>query len=204
MTDSTWPTSRVAVFDEFLVGEEWRNLVDFTFGHGADFRPTQVLAHGEDRSDHDARRSVVLFELDSYRDLFVERLKTFFPQILVRLAYPWFPVRHVEVQLTGTGHGEFFRAHSDDGSPEVETRAITFVYFFHREPQPFSGGELRIYDTAVDGDRVWATGPFRSIWPLQNQVVFFPSYYLHEILPVNSPSGSFVDRRFTVNGWFHR
>jgi Rps23 Pro-64 3,4-dihydroxylase Tpa1-like proline 4-hydroxylase len=204
MTDLAWPTSRVAVFDEFLVGEEWRNLVDFTFCHGAEFQATQVLSHGEDRSDHDARRSVVLFELDGYRDLFVERLMTFFPQILVRLDYPWFPVRHVEVQLTGTGDGEFFRAHSDDGSPEVAARAITFVYFFHREPRPFSGGELRIYDTAVDGDHVRATGPFRSIWPLQNQVVFFPSYYLHEILPVNSPSGSFFDRRFTVNGWFHR
>ena len=40
--------------------------------------------------------------------------------------------------------------------------------------------------------------------PLQNQVVFFESHCLHEILPVSSPARGFADRRFTVNGWFHQ
>lgn len=205
MLDTVLPTSRVIVFDEFLVGEELRGLVDFTFAHAPVFRPTNVLTNGEDHLDHDMRRSLVLFDLEGWYDLFVERLMTFLPFVLAQLDYPSFPLSHVEVQLTGTGDGEFFRAHTDDGAGEVSTRVLTFVYFFYREPCPFGGGELRIYDTAVaDDGRVVATGPWRSVYPLQNQVVFFPSHYLHEILPVSSPSGRFEDRRFTVNGWFHR
>jgi Rps23 Pro-64 3,4-dihydroxylase Tpa1-like proline 4-hydroxylase len=39
---------------------------------------------------------------------------------------------------------------------------------------------------------------------MQNQIVFFPSETLHEVLPVECPSGEFADSRFTVNGWLHR
>jgi len=47
-------------------------------------------------------------------------------------------------------------------------------------------------------------GVWHDISPAQNQVVFFPSDLLHEIMSVRCPSGLFVDRRFTVNGWLHR
>lgn len=204
MLDTVRPNSRIIVYDEFLVAEEWRDLLDFTLARAPSFGVTNVLTNGTDHVDFDTRRSVVLFDLEHIRPLFVGRLLAFFPQVLADLDYPWFPVSHVEVQLTGTGDGEFFRAHTDDGSGEVSTRAITFVYFFYREPCAFAGGELRIYDTVWDDDGVHATGPYRSVFPAQNQVVFFPSWYLHEILPVSSPSGRFEDRRFTVNGWLHR
>jgi Rps23 Pro-64 3,4-dihydroxylase Tpa1-like proline 4-hydroxylase len=105
--------------------------------------------------------------------------------------------------MTGTGDGEYFRMHTDNGSGEVSTRALTFVYFYYREPCPFAGGELQIYDTVfADGEAV-ADGASHTIVPEQNQVVFFPSHCFHEILPVSSPSGTFPDRRFTVNGWLH-
>jgi Rps23 Pro-64 3,4-dihydroxylase Tpa1-like proline 4-hydroxylase len=204
MNDNARPTSRVAFFDEFLAAEEWRRLLDYTFSSASAFRETNVLSDDEDRLDHEMRRSLVLFELDGFRDLFAERLMAFLPQILTELDHPWFPVSQIEVQLTGTGDGEYFRTHTDDGSVGVSGRTVTFVYFFHREPCPFAGGELRIYDTVNDNGRTAPSGGWRSIYPAQNQVVFFPSYYLHEILPVSSPSGAFVDRRFTVNGWLHR
>jgi Rps23 Pro-64 3,4-dihydroxylase Tpa1-like proline 4-hydroxylase len=203
MIDSVRPTSRVAVFDEFLASEEWRRLLDYTFSNAPEFRETNVLNNGEDRLDHEMRRSLVLFELDGFHDVFTQRLMAFYPQILTELDHEWFDVSQIEVQLTGTGDGEYFRAHTDDGSVGVSGRTITFVYFFYREPCPFTGGELRIYDTTENG-HISATGAWRSIYPAQNQVVFFPSYYLHEILPVSSPSGAFLDRRFTVNGWLHR
>jgi Rps23 Pro-64 3,4-dihydroxylase Tpa1-like proline 4-hydroxylase len=76
---------------------------------------------------------------------------------------------------------------------------LTFVYFFHREPRRFAGGELRLFDTAQT-ERVSAkVEHFKLIYPLQNQVVFFPSSYVHEILPVICPSREFADSRFTVN-----
>jgi Rps23 Pro-64 3,4-dihydroxylase Tpa1-like proline 4-hydroxylase len=81
---------------------------------------------------------------------------------------------------------------------------MTFVYFFHREPRQFEGGELRLHDSKNGGDHPLSTGSYQTIVPEQNQIVFFPSSTLHEITPVHCRSRSFADSRFTVNGWLHR
>jgi Rps23 Pro-64 3,4-dihydroxylase Tpa1-like proline 4-hydroxylase len=205
MTNHAQPTTPVVVLDEFLVAEEWRGLVDFTLRRTPEFVSTHVIgAGGANQLDYQTRRSVVLFDVGPFAQVFAERLTTFLPHVLTRLRHEGFPVSHIEIQLTGTGNGEFFRRHTDNGSAEVASREITFVYFFHREPRPFSGGELRIYDTVRENGASVASGPHRVIYPMQNQVVFFPSGCLHEILPVGCPTGEFADRRFTINGWFHR
>jgi Rps23 Pro-64 3,4-dihydroxylase Tpa1-like proline 4-hydroxylase len=88
--------------------------------------------------------------------------------------------------------------------PEVASREVTFVYFFHREPRQFSGGELRIYDSAPENHSHRAMASYRTIVPEQNQLVLFASGLSHEITPVECPSGKFADSRFTVNGWLHK
>ncbi len=205
MTENAQPQTPVVIFDEFLAAEEWRGLVTYTLGRMPDFRATQVIgADGHGYEDQRTRRSRVLYDLGPFQQLFVDRLMTFFPHVLTRLGQPWFHVAHVELQLTGTNNGEYFRMHADNGSGEAWSRHLTFVYFFHREPRAFAGGELRIYDTGANADHPVALGPYRVVYPLQNQVVLFPSGCLHEILPVGCPSGDFADSRFTVNGWLHR
>ncbi|MER5728904.1 2OG-Fe(II) oxygenase [Streptomyces sp. NPDC002138] len=79
---------------------------------------------------------------------------------------------------------------------------MTYVYFFHREPVPFTGGRLRFLETRlVDGQPI--PGPaVAEIEPRQNSVVFFPSFHYHEVETVSCPSRRFTDSRFTVNGWF--
>ena len=69
------------------------------------------------------------------------------------------------------------------------------------EPRRFGGGELRIFDTVQTEGVPTATERYQLVYPIQNQMVFFPSSYLHEILPVICPSRAFADSRFTVNGW---
>jgi SM-20-related protein len=205
MANSEQPTTPVVIFDEFLVAQEWRGLIDFTAVHTHDFVGTQVIgANGANHLDHQTRRSKVLYDLGMYQQVFADRLLTFLPHVFARLGHESFDVSHVEVQLTATNNGEYFRVHSDNDAGPVRGREITFVYFFHREPRAFFGGELRIFDTQLENDRTVATGPYRIVYPLQNQIVFFPSYCLHEILPVGCPSGHFADSRFTVNGWLHR
>ena len=92
------------------------------------------------------------------------------------------------MQITASNDGDYFRLHQD-GGPD-DTREITFVYFLHGEPRPFSGGELKIRDSTV--------------MPLGDTLVLFPSCSVHEVLPVQVPSRQFADSRFTVNGWIHR
>ena len=205
MAHSESPTTPIVIFDEFLVAEEWHGLLEFTMQRAPHFVATQVIgSNGSNHTDNQTRRSRVLYDLDIYQHLFADRLMTFLPHVLARLSHEEFPVSHIEAQLTATNNGEYFRVHNDNDAGPVRGREITFVYFFHREPRAFLGGELRIFDTHWEGDRIAAAGPHRIVYPLQNQVVFFPSYCLHEILPVGCPSRQFADSRFTVNGWLHR
>jgi Rps23 Pro-64 3,4-dihydroxylase Tpa1-like proline 4-hydroxylase len=191
------------ILDEFLVADELNGLMDYTLGRQRDFAATQLVnAQGGHHVDTTYRRSRVLFDLGWYRDVFVNRISTFLPVVFQRLGYEWFPVRNIEVQLTATSNGEFFRRHNDNGTDAVRSRSITFVYFFYREPRPFSGGELRVYNTCED--REAAESGFNMIVPEQNQIIFFVSEYIHEILPVQCPAGDFSESRFTVNGWLHR
>ena len=78
------------------------------------------------------------------------------------------------------------------------------MYFLHKEPRRFSGGELRIFETRLVDDRPVPVDHGQTIVPRQNTIVFFPSRHQHEVLPVRVPSGEFADSRFTVNGWIHR
>jgi SM-20-related protein len=205
MTSQAQPVTPVVILDEFLVAQEWRGLMQYALSREPEFVHTAVIGNGgQSELDYHTRRSRVLFDAGPFHYVFHERLAAFYPHVLTRLGHPGFPVSQLEIQITGTGNQEFFRTHTDNGSAEVASREITFVYFFHNEPRQFSGGELKIYDTQMENGRAIASGPHRVVHPLQNQIVFFPSGCLHEILPVGSPSDSFVDRRFTVNGWLHR
>jgi SM-20-related protein len=204
MDENNTPQTPIAVFDEFLAAEEWRQLLDFAMSHAQVFASTQVIgSDGGSRLDNRYRRSRALFDLGPFHQLFSDRLLTFLPYVVSRLGDPGFAVSQMEVQLTGTNNQEFFRIHTDNDSGEVSGRRITFVYFFYREPRGFDGGELRIYDTHRDDGAAVVVGPYRVIYPTQNQVVFFNSSCLHEVMPVACPSGDFADSRFTVNGWFH-
>ncbi|MFJ3867646.1 2OG-Fe(II) oxygenase [Streptomyces nigra] len=110
-----------------------------------------------------------------------------------------FPLGHVEMQITASNDGEYFRPHVDNAHAQVSTRRLTFVLFFHREPTRFSGGRLRFY-AQRDGRPGLQVA---EVVPRQNQVVFFQPHVYHEIETVSCPSGQFQDSRFTLNGWYH-
>lgn len=190
------PACDYVVLDEFLTFEEWQRVLAFTLKSESKFTPSMVLrSDGSSSLDAGYRRSRILFDLGPMERLFSERLMSVLPYVLWRLWRQTFSVSHLEIQLTATNHSEFFRPHTDNGSEGVDTRLITFVYYFHREPRRFSGGELRI---------VQGTGAYSNlVFPIQNQAVFFCSETLHEVLPVFCPTGDFANSRFTVNGWYH-
>jgi SM-20-related protein len=115
-----------------------------------------------------------------------------------------FSIAEAEMQITASNDGDYFHFHRDNGSEKVASRYLTFVYFFHREPMQFQGGELRVHDARLEGSTYVSQGSFQTIVPRQNQIVFFPCELMHEITPVICPSGLFADSRFTLNGWLRR
>jgi Rps23 Pro-64 3,4-dihydroxylase Tpa1-like proline 4-hydroxylase len=198
-------SAQCVVLDEFLAPQELQELISYTLQQEANFNTSEVISPSEGGLvNYEHRRSRVLLTLGKHESVMIERIKSVLPLVLARLGMEDFPIESVESQITASNDGDFFRQHPDNGQEEVASRHLTFVYFFHREPRQFEGGELRIHDSRLEGNQYVSTGSYQSIVPQQNQIVFFPCSLLHEITPVRCPSGAFADSRFTLNGWLRR
>ena len=198
--------AKCVVLDEFLSPQELEELTRFTIEHEADFSASEVVSPSADGGivNYEHRRSRVLMDLSHHQDLMLARIKAVLPQVLETLGMEEFSITDVEAQVTASNDGDFFHFHSDNGSDRVASRHLTFVYFFHREPREFEGGELQIHDANLEEGNYVSAGSYQTIVPQQNQIVFFPCELLHEITPVKCSSQLFADSRFTLNGWLRR
>jgi hypothetical protein len=188
------------VLDEFLAPHELDEMISYALQHEAEFQGSVVVSpNREGMLDYSHRRSRVLMDAGKHEEVILERIRGVLPVVLEQLGMEEFSITRTEVQMTASNDGDFFRPHCDDAQELVAARRITFVYFFHREPRPFEGGELRLHDS-LSGRHVSA-GSYQTIVPRQNQIVFFPCSVLHEITPVECSSKAFADSRFTLNGW---
>jgi len=198
--------ARCVVLDEFLAPQELEELTRFTLDHEGDFQMAEVLSPHADGGvvNYDHRRSRVLMDLALHQHVMLERIKSVLPQVLDTLGMEAFDITDVEAQVTASNDGDFFHFHCDNASERVSSRHLTFVYFFHREPRQFEGGELRIHDARLEDGQYVSQGAYQTIVPRQNQIVFFPCELMHEITAVECPSQHFADSRFTMNGWLRQ
>jgi SM-20-related protein len=198
--------ARFVIFEEFLAPADLASLLRYAEQREPHFTTSRVISATTDAGviDYAHRRSRLNFEIGAHRAVMADRLLSCLPLVRDKLAVPAFEIARIEVQMTASNDGDYFKIHNDNTHPVLVGREITFVYFFHREPQAFTGGGLRLYDSRWNGTRYEAADHYRTILPAQNQIVFFPSYFMHEILPVRCPSRAFMDGRFTLNGWIHK
>jgi Rps23 Pro-64 3,4-dihydroxylase Tpa1-like proline 4-hydroxylase len=198
--------AQCVVLDEFLAPQEVEELMRFSLAHEGDFSTSEVVSPTEVSGivNYEHRRSRVLMNLAQHQDVVLDRIKAVLPQVLHKLGMEEFSIASVEAQVTASNDGDFFHFHSDNNSQPVASRHLTFVYFFHREPRQFEGGELRIHDARLEGGVYVSQGSYQTIVPQQNQIVFFPCQLLHEITALKCPSQLFADSRFTLNGWLRQ
>ena len=193
---------RTAVLEEFLVRQE----LEAMFGHALSlerkFETAQVYDPSRAQPDH--RRARVTLNTGAFHALIVGRIAFHLRWILRALGHPYFDVSRLESQFTASNDGDYFRAHNDDTHANLPRRELSYVCFFHREPRPFDGGELLIYDSVERGGVEEPIAMRKRIVPEQGTMVVFPSACLHEVLPVRCSSRAFADSRFTLNGWLHR
>jgi Rps23 Pro-64 3,4-dihydroxylase Tpa1-like proline 4-hydroxylase len=157
---------------------ESRWLVDASTGGRDDYRQAQVLYTVVDRA-RDVERRVGEVAADAFGMLGGE------------LA----PPRRVECQQTIYLDGGFYQRHTDSLAEEAAPRALTYVYYHHRVPKAFVGGELVLVDAA---------GEEHFVVPDDDLLVLFRSDLEHEVRPVSVASGHLGDARFSVNGWIWR
>ncbi len=149
------------------------------------------------------RSSRILRDLGTLENDIRMRLLDLAPALMKQLGTTPFAVAKAELEMVAHGDGAFYRPHIDTAldDPDDDTvRLVSAVYYFHVEPRRYSGGALRLHPIGSHG----ASGQCVDIEPQHNALVSFPSWALHEVLPVRCPSRSFADSRFAINCWLLR
>jgi len=191
---------------DFLAREEHERLRSHALACQDAFKDSGIIDRdGGDLKNYGVRKSRTLHgdATNEVRRTFEQRVRHMLSHVRRELGLAWFPVGDVEVQLTAHTSGGFFAPHTDTGHPMVADRRISCVYYFHRSPRRFTGGDLKLYDNWVTNHGSTAAATYTVLAPLDNSIVFFPSDTFHEVCPVQSETDAFGDSRFAVTIWVH-
>ena len=104
-----------------------------------------------------------------------------------------------ETQVSNYGRqNETYKYHIDKMGNS--TRAITFVYYFFKEPKQFQGGEIEFTNSPIyDGFPVDKKYKKITLKPKNNMGVIFDSTAAHHVR--STTSKDFKSGRFSVNSW---
>lgn len=190
------PYLRIA---DFLEASEHAALLEWTLASEQAFAPARVSGGVVEPK---ARVALSLRDLGPLAPLLTERLGAAAPDWAAALRVTPFETSELELELAAHNDGAHFTLHSDtylSSEPSRGDRMLSAVYYFHRQPRAFEGGDLRLHRLgASPGD------PGLDLAPDDNSLVVFPSWGPHEVLRVSCPSRAFADSRFAVNGWIYR
>jgi SM-20-related protein len=143
------------------------------------------------------RKSLVFYPDEQCFPGLLELIESCIPFVTRALGRKPFHIREIDIQVTAHNDGDYFKIHSDSGGGRTRSRSISFVYYLHRLPKPFTGGELILYRPAVHKSII-------TIEPINNSMLFFRSEQEHSIQRVRCRTRKFEDSRFTINGWICR
>lgn len=128
-----------------------------------------------------------------------EAIVAHFDQICAGTGIDPFPIGRIEMSLAVHREGGHFVPHVDTFAGkgrEASDRVISLVYYFHRQPRAFSGGELVLLSPLDDSEV--------AIDPAHDRLVAFPSFALHTVRRTEVAGNAFADARFTAVCWLHR
>jgi SM-20-related protein len=172
--------------------EPYCRFTDFLPGEIAEQVLIQILNRQEDFCPLKGNRNFL--RLPKPLDLlagFSERLATMLPHIQsvfrIDLMEP-----EIELYVHAYNDGTYFDRHADTHGGGNWRRRISCVYYVHRRPRAFDGGDLVVYDQH---------GSAHPIPAEHNSAIFFPANLLHEVRRVRCPSREFADSRFSINVW---
>lgn len=192
--------ARHIIEDGFLSDQQTSALLSFALSQQQAFmRPDLVGAERATQQDHVAGtfhiNSCETAEFDAFRD----KMKRQFADFCAGTGVAIFDVAHFELAMAVHRDGGFFKRHIDTFSQQnrgQSDRMISAVYYFHRVPKRFSGGQLSLQSTGSEEEVL--------IEPVHNRLVVFPSFSPHEVFPIRIPGDRFEDARFSLVCWFHR
>jgi SM-20-related protein len=202
MTADIRPLPPYRVFTEFFDASFVDRLLEHALSNRSKFQSTTISNASE--FDPSIRISHKLDDLGTLRPEIENRLRSMASDLVADLhVTPFEPVRY-EIEMVAHGDGAFYSTHVDtDIAPGARTdmhRMISGVYYFNADPKSFSGGALRLYSFG----QFDANSRFIEIEPAHNSFVVFPSWVLHEVMPISCPTQKFKHSRFAINCWLWR
>ncbi|WP_405792200.1 2OG-Fe(II) oxygenase [Streptomyces sp. NBC_00029] len=187
----------VCRFENFLGAERAAALLEYAISREDDFTAGTVLDPLTGQVSRKGRDSLVL---PVTSEVFSAHLADCLPPVQEVLGHRSALTRSLTV-LTAHGEGGHFGIHTDASRVRDVRTALSAVYYLHRTPRGFGGGQLRLYDTVVHDGRARPAESYRTVEPEHDTIVFFPAGAFHEVVPSTCPSGRFADQRFTLTTW---
>ena len=191
--------ARYLVIDDLLCPAEHQDMLVFATASEQHFTAGTVVG---DHPEHRQNLVIPTFGDSAHARLIQNRVLVWYPLLAKALGMPVVPVGLVESQLTAARSRQFYKLHADVG-PDCP-REFSCIYYMHRQPRGFAGGELRLYDCIEQGGQSRPADTFEVVDVVSNRLVVFPSGEFHEAMPVRCPSGEFADSRFAITTWIHR
>ena len=193
-----WPAPFVRMTN-FLAPGECDHLLALAIEGRERFTPATVGPEGRVRPKVRITLEANDRTMAEVRPRIAPKIRSLVPEILARLRMDGIGRYRIELGMRVYLDGGFYTPHCDDRTQSKSRRKLSFVYFFHREPRRFSGGDLLLYDTSADTGACSSKG-FSRFVPLRNSIVFFPSGCWHQVTPVQCGTDDFGDGRWVVNG----
>ena len=157
---------------------------------------------GKEQYAPESRQALQFQGTWSGRRQFQRALAESLRKVITRLELPRISIQTADMVIRAYGNGHFFRVHRDaPPSSSYANRLLNYVYYFHKSPRPYSGGELLLFDSDVAAD-THTLSRFTRVIPEDNMLALFPPNYYHCVNPVCSESHEFSDSRFVINGHF--
>lgn len=182
-------------FDGFFEPSLNKHLLDYAISRQGIFRPTELQSADQYEKQ---RSTLVTYDVGAPGETMRAAVRERLPLLCERLGMPVFDIDFIQLKIAAYADGDFFKAHQDNGLSQPGRR-ISFVYYFHQEPKPYRGGDLLLYDSRFS-PRAYVRSLFTRIVPQNDSIVFFPSEYFHEVLPVQIATQDFSSSRFTMAG----
>ncbi len=197
--DAGYSTVPLIIVDDFLTPDLINALYRYTLDNKDKFREANIDSNNPYYAP-DKRATMVLDDLEQHKSLFVNFLYDNFDSFCKILEISSFKISKIEIKITNHVDGGFFRTHADNTALFGESgRVISWLYYFHRQPIQFDGGDLFAFDTDIE-NQSYKDGSFTKIEAKHNRFVLMPSCYYHTVSPTTLPSGNFDDGRMAVAG----
>ena len=176
---------------DFLSHAERERLLSTALAMRGLFAPGGV-GRGANRKVEPLERSALEARLSSRAGCawLVPKLREALPKVSTLLRVNGLDRCRMNLAMVAHPDGGFSVRHRDQPS-------LSGICYFHRDPRPFSGGDLLLYDTDVETGR--CGGPeFSRVEPASRSIVFYPGHYVHEVTPVACEMDDFAAARLSV------